>query len=102
MEKRTPHYPLARVKALIRAGAYRITGTALDGALQDFDMANAAEVACFVLEVEAQDFYKSMTSLKNHTVWQDVYHPWLGGGAVYLKLQIVDDETAIISFKHRD
>ena len=44
------------------------------------------------------DFYKSMTSHADHTVWQDVYHAATPLGDVYLKLTVVDD-LLIVSFK---
>jgi hypothetical protein len=33
------------------------------------------------------------------SLWQDVYHPKIGGTPAYLKIQIVDDATVVISFK---
>ena len=48
------------------------------------------------------DFYKSMTTYADHTVWQDVYRPRISIGThvfdVYLKLTVIDD-VLIVSFK---
>lgn len=60
MEKRTPHYPLSRVKALIEADEVRSTLTALAGAAAlglDFD-----GMLDVIRELRPADFYKSMTT----------------------------------------
>lgn len=101
MEKRTPHYSLARMKQLIHAGAYRVTASALETAFRDFRMMEAAELAEFILELERDDFYKSMTTHHDAKHWQDVYHARVVTGQVYVKLQIHEDSTVIISFKLR-
>lgn len=44
------------------------------------------------------DFYKSMTTSKNHRVWQDVYHAEWRGKALYVKFQQAD-EYFVVSFK---
>jgi len=51
-----------------------------------------------VLALTATDFYKSMTTHADHTVWQDVYRPNTQAGDVYLKLTVIDD-VLIVSFK---
>ncbi len=99
MEKRKPHYALARVKALIEGGAYRVTRTALRCATRDFRFIEACQLAECVLEFDVKDFYKSMTTLNDPTLWQDVYHPEIKGMRAYVKVQIVDDATVVISFK---
>ena len=47
--------------------------------------------------LQASDFYKSMTTHADHTVWQDVYRPSTPAGDVYLKLTVIDD-VLIVSF----
>jgi len=96
MEKRTPHYPLSRVKALIEADEVRSTLTALAGAAAlslDFD-----GMLDVIRELRPADFYKSMTTHADHRVWQDVYRPQTSVGSVYLKLTVIDD-VLIVSFK---
>jgi motility quorum-sensing regulator/GCU-specific mRNA interferase toxin len=51
-----------------------------------------------LIALTAADFYKSMTTHADHTVWQDVYRPSTQGGDVYLKLTVIDD-VLIVSFK---
>jgi motility quorum-sensing regulator / GCU-specific mRNA interferase toxin len=51
-----------------------------------------------VIPLTSRDFYKSMTTYADHTLWQDVYRPVIKVGGVYLKLTVVDD-LLIVSFK---
>ncbi len=51
-----------------------------------------------VMALTPADFYKSMTTHADHTVWQDVYRPRTPAGDVYLKLTVIDD-VLIVSFK---
>ncbi|GLO15691.1 hypothetical protein PPUJ20028_42770 [Pseudomonas putida] len=91
MEKRTPHCPLERVKALTAARRISPTGAALRGAKYP----GMLEV---IASLKRTDFYKSMTSQMDHRVWQDVYRPLTAIGYVYLKVSVVDD-VLIVSFK---
>ncbi len=96
MEKQSPHCTLSVVKALIEAGKVRTTHTARIGAdALGFDYAGMLAV---VLALKPADFYKSMTTYADHTVWQDVYRPNTSAGDVYLKLTVIDD-VLIVSFK---
>ncbi len=99
MEKRKPHYGLAQVKELIRDGSYRATRTALLSAARDFGFIEASQLAGCVLQLESGDFYKSMTTQYDSTLWQDVYHTLVRDRRAYVKVQIMDDNTVIISFK---
>jgi len=96
MEKHTPHHKLTVVQALAIAGKVRTTHAARSGAselgLTLSDMLNA------VMAMTSADFYKSMTTYADHTLWQDVYRPSTQAGDVYLKLTVVDD-LLIVSFK---
>ena len=96
MEKRTPHCKLAGIKALVEAGKVRTTYAARAGANElglDF-----SDMLAVVMALTPADFYKSMTTHADHTVWQDVYRPSTQAGDVYLKLTIIDD-VLIVSFK---
>lgn len=67
MEKKTPHTRLNVVKELVEQDKIRMTMSATDGADEpglDFD--NVKQV---VLALTSADFYKSMTTYSNHTVW---------------------------------
>jgi motility quorum-sensing regulator/GCU-specific mRNA interferase toxin len=96
MEKSTPHCKLPEVKALVAAGQVRTTHSARSGAtalgLALSDMLNV------VMTLTPADFYKSMTTHADHTVWQDVYRPKTQAGDVYLKLTVIED-VLIVSFK---
>jgi len=96
MEKPVPHCKLIMVKALVAAGKVRATHSARLGAaalgLQLSDM------LAVVTALTPADFFKSMTTHADHTVWQDVYRPRTPAGDVYLKLTVMDD-VLIVSFK---
>jgi motility quorum-sensing regulator/GCU-specific mRNA interferase toxin len=96
MEKRTPHCTLARVKALIGEAKVRTTHSARAGAVAlGFSYPDMLVV---VLALTPADFYKSMTTYADHTIWQDVYRPKTTAGDVYLKLTVIED-VPIVSFK---
>jgi motility quorum-sensing regulator/GCU-specific mRNA interferase toxin len=96
MEKRAPHCKLSAVKALIEAGKVRTTHAARVGANElglEF-----SDMLVVVMALTPADFYKSMTTHADHTIWQDVYRPSTQAGDVYLKLTVIDD-VLIVSFK---
>lgn len=96
MEKGTPHSRLAVVRRLLGEGKVRMTKTALvGGAALGFD---AQAILDVVLNLSPTDFYKSMTTHDDHTVWQDVYRPTTSAGDVYLKLTVVE-HVLVVSFK---
>ncbi len=96
MEKATPHCKLVVVKALVTAGKVRTTHAARVGAnALGFALSDMLDV---VMALTPTDFYKSMTTYADHTVWQDVYRPSTSAGEVYLKLTVVQD-VLIVSFK---
>ena len=98
MEKSVPHCKLTVVKALVEAGEVRATHAVRVGAialgLELFDM------LAVVMALTPTDFYKSMTTHADHTVWQDVYRPSTQAGDVYLKLTVIDG-VLIVSFKEQ-
>lgn len=96
MEKRTPHCKLTVVKALVEAGKVRTTHAARSGA-NELGLA-FSDMLDVVRALTPADFYKSMTTHADHTVWQDVYRPSTPAGDVYLKLTVIDD-VLIVSFK---
>ncbi|WP_059414849.1 type II toxin-antitoxin system MqsR family toxin [Cupriavidus basilensis] len=98
MEKHRPHCKLQRVRSLIEAGRVTITFSALTGAgRMGLDEAGLLAV---VMALAPHDFYKSMTTYADHTIWQDVYRPVTPYGSIYLKLTVMD-EVLIVSFKER-
>ena len=96
MEKRTPHCKLPRVKELIGEGKVRTTHSARAGATAlGFSY---SEMVAAVMALKPADFYKSMTTYADHTIWRDVYRPKTSAGDVYLKVTVIDD-VLIVSFK---
>ena len=84
------------VKALVAAGKMRTTHAARAGANElGFSLSDILDV---VMALTPVDFYKSMTTHADFTVWQDVYRPNTQAGDVYLKLTVIDD-VLIVSFK---
>lgn len=96
MEKTIPHCKLTVVKALVAVGKVRATRSARIGATAlGLELSDMLAV---VAALTPTDFYKSMTTHADHTVWQDVYRPITPVGDVYLKLTVIDD-VLIVSFK---
>ena len=96
MEKRTPHCELSIVRRLIGENKVRATFTAGKSAeVLGFDFDGMVAI---VLALTPRDFYKSMTTYLDNTIWQDVYRPATEAGDIYLKLTVIDD-VLIVSFK---
>jgi len=99
MEKLKPHYGLATIKAAFN-DPYRLNRSFVSkqGA-NDLDMDDAA-VSAVIQGLSNADFEKSMTSIADHRVWQDVYKPRVSGRTLYVKITL-DAQQALflISFK---
>ena len=96
MEKSSPHCKLQLVKAYVAASKVRTTHSARLGATAlGMELSDMLEV---LLALTPADFYKSMTTHADHTVWQDVYRPNTKVGIIYIKLTVVDG-VLIVSFK---
>ncbi|XVJ49858.1 type II toxin-antitoxin system MqsR family toxin (plasmid) [Pseudomonas sp. UBT] len=99
MEKYTPHYDLAVVKAdMRRLGAQAFTRAARDsGKNLDLDI---SEMQAVVFELQNRMLYKSMTTYADHRVWQDVYHIHSHGLEIYIKVTYCSGSNPpVISFK---
>jgi len=102
MEKSKAHYPLAAVQVEIaqrRAAAF--TRTALrNGLAMGLTVGQMVDVVC---ALRRGDFYKSMTTHADHTVWQDVYHAMTPvGKEAYIKITGVGDGLPpVIQFKEK-
>ena len=96
VEKPTPHYKLTVVKAYVEAGKVRATSSARLGATAlGLELPDMLAV---LIALTLADFYKSMTTHADPSIWQDVYRPNTPAGDVYLKLTVIDD-VLIVSFK---
>jgi len=99
MEKRTPHYRLAEVQAMVAdPGTQPFTVTALRGGLALG--LTEPEMRQVVLALSRRDFYKAMTTRADHHVWQDVYYGMTQDGvAVYIKITgFTDGRPPVIQF----
>jgi len=99
MEKRTPHYSLALVRRLILQGEFRITRSATASAANDFGLLAPDELTTYVLALRETEFYKAMTTINDARIWQDVYRSKVDGVEAYVKIQVVNRTTVLISFK---
>jgi motility quorum-sensing regulator / GCU-specific mRNA interferase toxin len=99
MEKFKPHFALADIKAAF-ADTTRLNRSFVSkqGA-DDLDM-DDADVVAAIQALTPADFEKSMTSIVDHKVWQDVYKPKASGRVLYVKFTL-DARGALflISFK---
>jgi motility quorum-sensing regulator / GCU-specific mRNA interferase toxin len=100
VEKRTPHYDLARVQAdVARLGAAAFTKTALDGG-RNMGL-TTAEMLAVIASLTRRDCYKSMTTYADHRVWQDVYYAATPVRKdAYIKITF-RDAAPVIQFKEK-
>ncbi len=101
MEKLRPTYDLAAVKAILgTVETLAITTSAFRDALGlGFDRAGIAEV---VRGMNTKMFFKSMTTIRDHRVWQDVYHVPARDLVLYVKFQAdVVTEFTVMAFKEK-
>ncbi|MPZ33276.1 MAG: type II toxin-antitoxin system MqsR family toxin [Rhodospirillales bacterium] len=100
MEKRTPHYDLARIQAdVARLGAAAFTKAAMDGG-RTMGL-TTAEMLMVIASLSRRQFYKSTTSYADHRVWQDVYHAATPVRKdAYIKITL-RNTTPVIQFKEK-
>lgn len=101
-EKRKPTYDLKAFKAAFsREEELNVTGVALrNAAALGF---GRKEIVATIQTMERAHFYKSMTSLRDHRIWQDVYHVPSEAGVLYVKFTAdVVTEFVLLSFKEKD
>ncbi|HEY6558480.1 MAG TPA: type II toxin-antitoxin system MqsR family toxin [Polyangiaceae bacterium] len=100
MEKRRPHYDLGSIKAAFTTPAsLRITKTALTTA-EALDL-TLEDIVTIIQSIGREHFYKSMTSLVDHRVWQDVYHAQRGSLVLYVKFTTDSEGYLLISLKEK-
>ena len=99
MEQRRPHYALSGIKAaFVEPSRLNRTFASKQGAdelgLDDQD------VVAVILALTSDDFEKSMTSMADHRVWQDVYKPVHDDRTLYVKFtRDARQSLLLISFK---
>ena len=100
MEKRKPHYDIARIQAEVaRLGAAAFTKTALDGGRMMG--LTSAEMLAVIASLLRRDFFKSMTTYADSRVWQDVYYAQTPvRKEAYIKVTLRDG-APVIQFKER-
>lgn len=98
MELRKPRYNLTDIqKQMADVKGLRMTFSSRRGLLElDFDENDAISV---IKELKNIDFYKSMTTHKNNTIWQDVYKTTYKYVGLYIKFQMDCNGYFVISFK---
>ncbi|MBF0412421.1 MAG: type II toxin-antitoxin system MqsR family toxin [Desulfamplus sp.] len=97
MEKHIPHYSLAEIKAqMTTIESMNLTVSAMSG-IRKIGMAKS-DALSVVQELTWKNFYKSMTTYNNNSIWQDVYHTQWKDIGLYVKFQRAN-EYFIISFK---
>ena len=99
MEKNTPHYELAVIKAEVRRlGQKAFTKASVKSAEKlGFNLSEMLEI---VFELQTRMLYKSMTTYADHRVWQDVYHISSHGMEIYIKVTYCPGgNPPVISFK---
>lgn len=102
MEKNTPQYELAVIKAEVRRLGRRAftRSSAESGDLLGFSIREMQEI---VYELQNRMLYKSMTSYDDHRVWQDVYHTHSQDLEIYIKVTYRPAGGApVISFKEKN
>ena len=98
MDKKKCHYSPDEIKRLVKANRWVITLTAQRNAMQDFGL-DTEGIKNVVVGLTNRDFYKSMTTLADSTLWQDVYLPLIGDRQAYVKIQIANESAVVIQFK---
>ncbi|MEO6677523.1 MAG: type II toxin-antitoxin system MqsR family toxin [Pseudomonas sp.] len=102
MEKNTPHYDLAVVKAeVVRLGRKAFTRRAMEsGSDMGFNVRQMIDAIC---ALERRMLFKSMTTYVDHRVWQDVYHTTFHGLEIYIKVSYrLGGGHPVVSFKEKD
>ena len=89
------------MKAVFATGEkLHVTGSALKGAASlGF---GRSDIVATIQTIERRHFYKSMTSLADYRVWQDVYHVPSEQGTLYVKFTAdVVTRFLLLSFKEK-
>jgi motility quorum-sensing regulator / GCU-specific mRNA interferase toxin len=85
------------MKTMVEAGKVAATASAFQGA-RDLGINDLDGMCAVVMNLTPSNFFKSMTTVADHRIWQDAYRTQADGKDVYLKLTVIDD-VLIVSFK---
>jgi motility quorum-sensing regulator/GCU-specific mRNA interferase toxin len=101
MEKSKAHYRLTDIQAIVtRDGLAAFTATALFNRLA-MGLSDAVLLQS-VADMKPTMFQKSMTTYRDHKIWQDVYHvPLPNGMMAYVKLTL-QAGAVVIQFKNQE
>jgi motility quorum-sensing regulator / GCU-specific mRNA interferase toxin len=99
MEKLKQHFALSDIKSAFADPACLNRSYVSKQGADDLDM-DDADVVAVIQALTLADFEKSMTSIADHKIWQDVYKPNVEGRTLYVKFTL-DAQGALflISFK---
>ena len=99
MEKLRPHYDIAQIQAKVTAlGIAVFTKTAIDGG-RAMGL-TSGEMLEVIAGIGASNFYKSMTTVADRRVWQDVFRaPDSGGQGSLHQSHDAEDGPPVIQFK---
>ncbi|MBD0702022.1 MULTISPECIES: type II toxin-antitoxin system MqsR family toxin [unclassified Pseudomonas] len=102
MEKSTPHYDLAVVKAeVLRLGNKAFTMSTQQGARRM--SLSTARMLQIMASLEYRMLHKSMTTYADHRIWQDVYHTTFQDREIYIKVTYrPGGGHPVVSFKEKD
>jgi motility quorum-sensing regulator / GCU-specific mRNA interferase toxin len=100
VEKRSPHYDLSTIRRTFSTrDTLRITRSAIITA--ECLGLTLSDIVDLIQTITRKHFYKSMTSVANTRIWQDVYHvPW-GATVLYVKFTTDAEGYLVISLKER-
>jgi len=102
MVKRKPHYDLKKIKKLLCDEETRdITQTSRKGAVA-LGYMSVESMLLIINGVEKKNFFKSMTTKHNTSLWQDVYKlEDESNQKIYIKLQLSPDgqKAVVVQFK---
>ena len=100
MEKRSPHYDLGTIrKTFSTVEALRITRTAMISA--ERLGITLTEIVGLIQIITRRQFYKSMTSIADIRIWQDVYHVRYSETLLYVKFTTDAEGYLVISLKEK-
>jgi motility quorum-sensing regulator/GCU-specific mRNA interferase toxin len=100
MEKHTSHYSLEDIKqAFAETDSLRMSVTALRDAISLG--LTRDDIVAVIQMLTVKQLHKSMTSERDHRVWQDVYYASYQELSLYVKFTVDDEGYFLISFKEK-